>query len=336
MRQARIKAEEGQSGVYHCLSRIVGGQCLLDDVGKEKLVSLLHQLARFCEVEILTYCILSNHFHLLIRIPAQLPPESYSDADLCRKLEDFHGPRANLTLQAAQCLEQGRPLDADLRKAVLSRLRDVSVFLQEFKQRFTRWYNRLHQRTGYLWGERFKSVLVEDAPLALRAMAAYIDLNPVRAGLVRDPKDYRFCGYTAALAGEASLRSGLSSFLEASEWPEAAAEYRRLLFVTGGRSGHSDKQALDPKSIQSALQQGGELPLGQILRLHIRHFTDGVFLGSRQYVDEMWARHRQRFSQRRRSGARTIRGAPLPGLAVLRDLRVDAVRASANLLPSGD
>ena len=56
--------------------------------------------------------------------------------------------------------------------------------------RFTRWFNRVHERTGTLWEKRFKSVIVESGTAA-RTMAAYIDLNPVRAGMLKDPADYR-------------------------------------------------------------------------------------------------------------------------------------------------
>ena len=100
-------------------------------------------------------------------------------------------------------------------------------------------------------------------------MAAYIDLNPVRAGLVEDPKDYRFCGYAAALAGATALRRGLMSFLAPKEWAKAAAEYRMLLFVTGGSANRSDKRVLDPAVIRAELARGGELGLGQVLRLRI-------------------------------------------------------------------
>jgi hypothetical protein len=61
--------------------------------------------------------------------------------------------------------------------------------------------DRTRCRQGTLWEERFKSVLVEGAGPALSVMAAYIDMNPVRAGLVSDPKDYRWCGNAAAVAG---------------------------------------------------------------------------------------------------------------------------------------
>ena len=50
-------------------------------------------------------------------------------------------------------------------------------------QRFTQWFNGTHKRTGTLWEDRFKSVIVEDG-IAAKTMAAYIDLNPMRAGMV--------------------------------------------------------------------------------------------------------------------------------------------------------
>ena len=202
---------------------------------------------------------------------------------------------------------------------------DVSAFMKEFKQRFSRWYNKTTGRFGTLWAERFTSVLVEDSRRAVRTVAAYIDLNPVRAGLVKDPKEYRFCGYAAALNGVAAMRQGLLSFLVEKNWAKGAAEYRMLLFVTGGSANRSDKVVLDPEAIKAELARGGELGLGQVLRLRVRHLTDGVILGSKDFVNEMFIRHRDRFGARRKDGARPIRGVPLPGISVMRDLRVNAI-----------
>ena len=70
-------------------------------------------------------------------------------------------------------------------------MHDLSELMKGFMQRFTQWFNRSRQRTGGLWEDAFKSVLVEDG-VAARTMAAYIDLNPVRAGIVTDPAEYRW------------------------------------------------------------------------------------------------------------------------------------------------
>ena len=151
---------------------------------------------------------MENHFHLLLRVR---PAGPLDDAALLARLMAFYGPKGSLTTLAQQGLSERGQIDADVREHLLSRMGDISVFMQEFKQRFSRWYNRRHERDGTLWSERFRSMLIEDQPASVEAVAAYIDLNPVRAGLVADPKDYRFCGYAAAVAGNRLARKGLMS-----------------------------------------------------------------------------------------------------------------------------
>ncbi len=63
--------------------------------------------------------------------------------------------------------------------------------MKELKQTFTRFYNRRHDRRGYFWGDRFKSLIVEDGETLINCLA-YIDLNPVRAGIVERPEEYRW------------------------------------------------------------------------------------------------------------------------------------------------
>ena len=320
MRLARIKGRGG--AVYHCVSRTVGGQLLLDEECKERLASLLMRLARFCGMEVITYCMMGNHFHVLVRVPLAVP---LSDEELLRRAEDFYGRNGLLVVLARDSMKEHGRMPVHVRETLLGRMGDVSVFMKEFKQRFSRWYNRQTGRFGTLWAERFKSVLVEDSPEALRAVAAYIDLNPVRAGLVSDPKDYRFCGYAAALVGQKEIQRGLMSVFSERRWIAAAARYRELLFAQGGVSGHSSKQALDREAIRRVMSQGGRLSEAEVLRLRVRHLTDGVALGSREFVNGVFHRYRSLFGAKRKDGARPIRGTPWTNLSTLRDLRVDAV-----------
>jgi putative transposase len=73
-------------------------------------------------------------------------------------------------------------------------MNDLSIFMKSSKAYFAQQCNRRHK-----CHERFKSVLLEGGT-AVAAIAAYIDLNSVRAGLCEDPKDYRYCGYAKAIA----------------------------------------------------------------------------------------------------------------------------------------
>jgi hypothetical protein len=105
---------------------------------------------------------------------------------------------------------------------------DLAEFGKTLKQRVSFSYNRRHQRKGTLWEERFKSVLVDGSPGTLMRMAAYIDLNAVRAGLVKDPKDYRFSGYGEAMGGSKQARAGLGVALgEPGEWKAVSGCDRR-------------------------------------------------------------------------------------------------------------
>ncbi|MFM8878246.1 MAG: transposase, partial [Verrucomicrobiota bacterium] len=86
LRLARIKGVEGAAAVYHCISRTVGGEKLLDEACREKLSEILMSLSAFCGLEVITYCMMPNHFHLLIRVPER---RELSDAELLGRAEEF-------------------------------------------------------------------------------------------------------------------------------------------------------------------------------------------------------------------------------------------------------
>lgn len=322
MRMARIKVA-GRGAVYHCISRVVGGQRLLGSLEKEKLRELLWQQAHFAGVEIITYCLMANHFHVLVRVPAKA---EVTDAELLDRALRFYGRKSPYFQTLKRAHENQGALPDDLRRGLQERMGDVSTFMKELKQRFSKWFNKGRNRFGTLWAERFKSVLVEDQPGVVQTVAAYVDLNPVRAGLVKDPKDYRWCGYAEAVAGRQAARGGLASIYRTTDWAEASTGYRQVLLVTSGTAGHSSKTVLNPEEIRRELQRHGTLSLGQVLRLRVRYLTDGVVLGSRNYVNEMFAQFRDRFGPKRTSGARPLRSLPcLKELTAMRDLQVNVV-----------
>jgi len=83
---------------------------------------------------------------------------------------------------------------------------------------------------------------------------------------------------------------------------------------------------LEPEAIRRELKRAGALSVGQVLRLRVRYFSDGVVLGSRGYVNEVFREFRDRFGPRRKSGARRLRGLEALGdLATMRDLQKDVV-----------
>ena len=108
-----------------------------------------------------------------------------------RWLADWQNPSSKPVI--FHCISQV----AEIHARFTCRMHDPSQFMKELLIRFTRWFNRVHPRKGTLWEERFKSVIVE-CGVAARTIAAYIDLNPLRAGMVKDSADYRWTVNTRA------------------------------------------------------------------------------------------------------------------------------------------
>ena len=67
MRRSRILAADG--GFYHCMSRVVDRRFIFGDDEKRFFLHWMRRLERFCGLEVVTYCLMSNHFHILVRVP---------------------------------------------------------------------------------------------------------------------------------------------------------------------------------------------------------------------------------------------------------------------------
>jgi len=322
----------------------------------------MRRLEQFCGVQVVTYCLMENHFHLLVRVPCKetMTTSDPLDADRLRELlpliykgRELRGVIQELDrAEAAATPSKSGPGSGAWLDEILDRYEarrySLSVFLKELKQRYTRWHNRRHQRVGTLWENRFRSVLVQGDETALLTVAAYIDLNPVRAGLVSDPKDYRWCGYAEAVAGGAgesgktrlwkrknAARNGLISILgytsfavnRTANWRTTAPKYRMLLFGHGERRdpneliGTKGRQGVSREVVEAELARGGELSVSEILRCKVRYFTDGSALGSSNFLREVFEQNRDRFSEKRSTAGKTMRGSDWGGLQVLRGLR---------------
>lgn len=309
--------------VYHCVSHLVEEASHLTPAEKEFFTKRMRALARFCTMPIIEHSVMGNHFHIITRSPG---PIDLTDEQLLQRLIDYYGNKSTQVIAFRDVMNGRTQRRTQLREAYLRRMGDVSVFMKELKEGFTRWYNRRHGRRGTLWSARFGSELVEDQPSVLRIVSAYVALNSVRAGLTDDPGKYRFCGYAAALAGDKEARAGLQSFLRPGSWTRQAREYRELLFGTAGRSSHSSKQLLSPSTIAKALNASGAQELSMMLRCRVRYFTDGTVLGAAEFVEQIWQQHLKKHNPKRRSGARRLRGKVWGGLCSLRDLRKNVFR----------
>jgi hypothetical protein len=260
-------------------------------------------------------------------------PVSIPDAELLRRYRILYPKPTKYQTASIEVMEKqlaaGGEEAEKIRAQLLARMGDVSEYMKAVKQRFSVWYNRSHQRRGTLWAERFKSVLVEGRGNPLQTMAAYIDLNPVRAGLVEDPKDYRFCGYAEAVSGAPTARKGLQSiwraYADGNERGKftiqsALQMHRALIF---GR--HAADSGLSEKKRRHALkvleQEDAILPKSTALRCRVRYFTDGAILGSQEYVRgfvDVWQMQKGRKYPPK---VNVLRGADWQDMACIQGLR---------------
>jgi len=332
----------GVSAVYHAMSRTVGNAFLFKDREKEMLRKMIWQVADFCGVEVLTYCIMSNHFHVLIQVPCV---DSVSDAELLRRFKVLYPKPTKYQVasfaEIERLLRAGGDEGAEVRQKLLARMGDLSEFMKTVKQRFSIWYNRHHgKRFGTLWADRFKSVLVEGEGNPLQTMAAYIDLNPVRAGIVEDPKDYRFCGYAEALSSLRSpsadrstsnsdrrmasraglLRVWIDRLPKGAGLAEALVLHRLLIF--GKRASDTGLPEITRERALKVLdQEDGQLPRVVMLRCRVRYFTDGAILGSAEYVRGFTGAWQMERGRKHPPKVNAMRGSNWGDLAVIQGLR---------------
>ena len=344
MRQMRFlsPSHESRSSLQHVIGRTCGRDFLLSESRtKREFLRILRSYEDFLEVRVLSYVIMDNHFHLLLEIPPKKLGDAVpmNDERLLAKIKKFYShPHYIDFFQKLTSLRNAGSDKAaeDLKATYTRRMHDLSCFMQCFKMRFTQWYNKAYSRTGTLWEGRFKSVLVENG-YAARVMAAYIDLNPVRAGMVTRPEDYRWSSYGEAMKpkvdhGRGLAREGLCRVMQLNQesggrvstessgiiWvKEGAPWYRMMLFADGeevfvsrperGEERVRVRKGFKRGDVEKVLAQGGKLSVGESLRCKVRYLSDGMVFGTRGFVDHVFLKAKERFGEKRKSGARPMK-----------------------------
>lgn len=289
-----VLVDSGRSQVFHVISRVVDRRILFEREEKEKMLLILRQLEFFSGVEMLAYCLMGNHFHLLIRVPAK--PAEISDEEVERRMRYIYNEEklSEFEEQIRQRESSGyvgyRSIFYDLMR---NRMYDLSSFVKDMKLRFSKWYNAEHERVGTLWEERFKSVLVEGKENALMRVASYIELNPVRAGLVSDPGEYIWCSYGEAVAGGVRAQNGIIQLASGRgsdlSWGDAECNYRTKFQMRRmpklGRNG-----GVSPPPEKGAGHDSEEPD--QLETTRWRTFTRGLVIGSHEFIKKFYQSRR--------------------------------------------
>jgi putative transposase len=281
---------------YHVMSRTALDGFPFGDVEKDELVKIIKKFSKLFFVEVFGFCIMGNHFHLLIQM---FPEHNYEDEEIRKRCKAHYGE--DFVVSDEQI--------GDYRV----KLSSLANYMKEIKQAFSWYYNQRHNRRGTLWGERFKSVIVENGETLINCLA-YIDLNPLRAGIVSRPEDYRWnsLGYHVQTKNQDNFLStdfGLKEFNVNSE-KERIRRYRRYVYEAGAinQPTKGKVKVIKDNILEKERKRDFELSRNDRFRYRTRYFTDSGIIGSKEFVSENYQRFKNIFSSKHEKKPKPIKG----------------------------
>ena len=219
------------------------------------------------ELNILEYS--TYHWHLAIRMKLE---EDLSDEEIKERWIKFYGDEKPFNCQDIPRLRE--------------RLTSISEFAKEYKEAFTKYYNKEEDEKGHFWGQRFKSVIVEDGPHLLKLLT-YIDLNPIRAGIVGKPEDYRWStlGYLNQTNNEddlLTLQFGIGGE-EKMDPAEKIEKYKRSVYEIGSLESIKGK-SIDQLTLENEKNEGSNVSVLFRYLYKTRYFSESNVIGSEAFV----------------------------------------------------
>ena len=285
-----------ETTVYHVMSRTALDGFPLGDIEKDFMLDIVKRYSALYLVEILGFCLMGNHFHILVKT---IPGYKYTDQDIKKRYVNFYGDDRDFTNGLIPSLRE--------------KLSSLSEFIREIKVGFARYYNRRHHRRGYFWGDRFKSVIVDKGETLVNCLA-YIDLNPLRAGIVSRPEEYRWnsLGYHVQTNNRDDFLStdfGLNEFNVKSE-KERIRRYRRYVYEAGAINRPDKMQAkvIDDKVVTKERKKDFEISRISRFRYRTRYFTDSGIIGSKEFVSTNYQRFKHLFYSKHEKKPKPIKG----------------------------
>jgi len=278
----------------------------LGDVEKDFLLDLLRRYSKLYLAEILGFCLMGNHFHILMKM---FPEHKFTNEDIKKRYAAFYGDKRLLADGQIPILRE--------------KLSNLSEFVREIKVGFARYYNKRHRRRGYFWGDRFKSVIVENGETLINCLA-YIDLNPLRAGLVERPEKYRWnsIGYHIQTDNKDSFLSldfGLKEFGVMNKEQALVPSSGATPVPSSGATGQAGQaKVIDNDTLKKERNKNYEIKRIERFRYRTRYFTDSGIIGTKDFVSNNYRKFKDLFMSKREKIPKPIVG--LDGIYSLKRL----------------
>lgn len=249
---------------YHCISRCVRRAYLCGDDPvsgrnfdhrKRWIVQRIKDLATHFSIDVCAYAIMSNHYHLVLHVDIE-KANSWSDKEVIEHWTNLFPGHAALieTITLNRKTKAAQKLLERHIKAWRERLTDISWFMRCLNESVARRANREDECSGRFWEGRFKSQALLDEKALVTCMA-YVDLNPIRAGMTESLDGSDFTSIQERLINHAK-RSKKRNYRQHRLLTRRGAKH--LL----GRNEGSKKSALKPLSGLPGFD-GAALPINQ-------------------------------------------------------------------------
>ncbi len=248
---------------YHVVSRCVrraflcgadGDRCF--EHRRQWIVKRLALLSQVFAIDIVAYAVMSNHFHLVLRLAPQRI-ESWSDAEVINRWSAVYGvPALVYESRDSDAPDAVKEAAGEMLHVRRQRLGSLSWFMKCLNEPIARRANREDGCTGAFWEGRFKSQALLDEK-ALLACMAYVDLNPIRAGIARSPEHSSFTSVQQRISKKGKVPLvPFSDEMRTSPLPLNLADYLALVDWTG-RVAVPEKRGRIPKTIPPILERLG-------------------------------------------------------------------------------
>jgi REP element-mobilizing transposase RayT len=277
-------------------------------MARRRLIETIKHFSNIYFCQVAAFSVMGNHYHLVLKFEAER--EVGHDELRARARIMYPGRTAEEMMNGWSGEEWDR---------YRRRLFDVSEYMRNVQAAFARWFNRSFDRRGRFWADRFKSTVLGDARAVLDCLL-YVELNPVRGGLVERPEEWQGSSVYLREIGKDAWLVPLTELTGQPDRRRAMVEFRELLYYRGAVPTKEGQAAISQEVLEREISRGFETRGAYLRRLG--YFVDGLAVGTEEFI-------RGQLAVMRQEGRYLRRKNPIPQLGgihlSLREQRSTAV-----------